>query len=96
MNQQHHLEVHSNPAHKIMEASYLNRAMANHCFIPTPTPKICIYNALRNACKQISSHSHQEITAVFIIGNTQGFTSEAETPLHNFPIERKVTDCQIS
>lgn len=56
----------------------------------------CIYNPLRNACKGIASHSHQEITAVFIIGNIQGFISEAKTYLHNFPTARRVTDFQIS
>lgn len=76
-------------------ASYLNRAMAKTLIHSAP-PKICICNALQNACKHISSHSHQEMTVVFIIGNTEGFTSEAEISLHNFPIERRVTDCHIS
>lgn len=55
-----------------------------------------IYVALQNACKGIASHSHQEVTAEFITGNVHGFTSEAQTYLHNFPTERKVTDLQMS
>ena len=76
-----------------MELIYLNGAMAKpllHFF------NICIYNPLRNACKGIASPSHEEITAVFIIGNIQGFISEAKTYLHDFPTQRKVTDFQIS
>lgn len=36
------------------------------------------------------------MTAEFITGNTQGFTSEAKTYLHNFPTEKKASDFQIS
>ena len=96
MKQQHHLEVHSNPARKRdkrMELIYLNEAMAKPLL---RFFRICIYNSLQNACKGIASHSHKEMTAVFITGKFWGFTLEAKTYLYNFLVERKGTDFPIS
>lgn len=75
-----------------MEPVYLIWAMAK----PLLHFSIYIYSPLHKACKGIASHSHQKMTAEFITGNIQGFTSEAKTYLHNFPTERKVSDFQIS
>lgn len=55
-----------------------------------------IYNPFQNTSEGIASHSHEEMTAEFITGSFQGSTSEAETYLHYFPAERRVTDFQIS